>query len=207
MYARYGKRILDLALASIGAIILFIPMLIVALIIKLDSPGGVFFKQPRYGKDKKPFTVYKFRTMTEGTPQLATREFTEASSYITKFGGIIRKLSVDELPQIINVLKGEMSIVGPRPVILAEKELIRQRAKYHSNSVKPGITGWAQVNGRDELDYLQKAELDGWYVKNLSFATDLKCILKTFYVALARVGHTEGHEQADNNQQLESVGE
>lgn len=195
MYKRYGKRILDLALASVGAIIIFVPMLFVALIIKLDSKGPVFFKQPRYGKDKKPFTVYKFRTMAEGTPQLATREFAEANSYITKFGGIIRKLSIDELPQIINVLKGDMSIVGPRPVILAEEGLIRQRSKYRANSVKPGITGWAQVNGRDELDYLQKAELDGWYVKNLSFKTDVKCILRTFYVAFTLVGHTEGHER------------
>ncbi len=208
MYKRYGKRILDIVLASIGAIIIFIPMLFVALIIKLDSPGGVFFRQPRYGKDKKPFVVYKFRTMSTDAPSdMPTNSFTEAGSYITRFGRLMRKLSIDELPQIINVLKGEMSIVGPRPVVLTEKELIRQRAKYRANSVKPGITGWAQVNGRDELDYLQKAELDGWYVKNLSFKTDVKCILKTFYVALSLAGHTEGHEQVDNNQQLESAGE
>lgn len=208
MYERYGKRILDLALASVGAIIIFVPMLFVALVIKLDSKGPVFFRQLRYGKDKKPFTVYKFRTMTTDAPSdMPTNEFTESGSYITRFGKLLRKLSIDELPQIINVLRGEMSIVGPRPVVLTEKELIRQRAKYRANSVKPGITGWAQVNGRDELDYLQKAELDGWYVKHLSFATDMKCILKTFYVAFARVGHTEGHEQVDNNQQLESMSE
>ncbi len=207
MYKRYGKRILDIVLASIGAIIIFIPMLFVALIIKLDSPGGVFFRQPRYGKDKKPFVVYKFRTMSTDAPSdMPTNSFTEAGSYITRFGRLMRKLSIDELPQIINVLKGEMSIVGPRPVVLTEKELIRQRAKYRANSVKPGITGWAQVNGRDELDYLQKAELDGWYVKNLSFKTDVKCILKTFYVALSLAGHSEGHEQVDNYQQLVSAG-
>lgn len=208
MYKRYGKRILDLVLASVGAIIIFVPMLFVALIIKLDSPGGVFFRQPRYGKNKKPFVVYKFRTMSTDAPSdMPTNSFTEAGSYITRFGRVMRKLSIDELPQIINVFRGEMSIVGPRPVVLTEKELIRQRAKYRANSVKPGITGWAQVNGRDELDYLQKAELDGWYVKNLSFKTDVKCILKTFYVALSLAGHTEGHEQVDNNQQLESAGE
>lgn len=196
MYEKYGKRLLDIVLASIGAIVIFIPMLFVALVIKLDSPGGVFFKQPRYGKDKKPFTVYKFRTMSTDAPaNMPTNSFTEAGSYITRFGKIMRKLSIDELPQIINVLRGEMSIVGPRPVVLTEKELIRQRAKYRANSVKPGITGWAQVNGRDELDYLQKAELDGWYMKNLSFVTDMKCILKTFYVALSLDGHAEGHER------------
>lgn len=207
MYKRYGKRILDLVLASVGVIIIFVPMLFVALVIKLDSRGPVLFKQPRYGKDKKPFTVYKFRTMSTDAPaDMPTNEFVHAGSYITRFGKIMRKLSIDELPQLVNVLRGEMSIVGPRPVVLTEKELIRQRAKYHANSVKPGITGWAQVNGRDELDYLQKAELDGWYVKNLSFKTDVKCIVKTFYVALSLAGHTEGHEQVDNNQQLESTG-
>lgn len=144
---------------------------------------------------------------TDAPSDMPTNSFTEAGSYITRFGRVMRKLSIDELPQIINVLKGEMSIVGPRPVVLTEKELIRQRAKYRANSVKPGITGWAQVNGRDELDYLQKAELDGWYVKNLSFKTDVKCMLRTFYVALARVGHTEGHERAEDNGQPEGIGE
>lgn len=201
MYKRYGKRILDLTLASIGAIIIFAPMLFVALAIKLDSKGSIFFRQPRYGKGKKPFVVYKLRTLTArasndpATNSRATNSFRDSDAHITRVGKILRKLSIDELPQIINVLRGEMSIVGPRPVVLAEKELIRQRAKHRANSVKPGITGWAQVNGRDELDYLQKAELDGWYVKNLSFKTDVKCILKTFYVALSLDGHAEGHER------------
>lgn len=208
MYARYGKRTLDLVLASIGAIVIFIPMLFVALVIKLDSPGGVFFKQPRYGKDKKPFTVYKFRTMSTDAPaNMPTNSFTEAGSYITRFGKIMRKLSIDELPQIINVLRGEMSIVGPRPVVLTEKGLIRQRAKYRANSVKPGITGWAQVNGRDELDDIIKARMDGYYVENFGFVTDLKCLFKTFVVILTAAGHSEGHEQAENNKQLESTGE
>lgn len=157
--------------------------------------GGVFFKQPRYGKDKKPFTVYKFRTMADNTPQMATNDFKDAGRYITRSGKIMRKLSIDELPQLINVLRGDMSIVGPRPVILAEEQLIRRRDKYGANSVRPGITGWAQVNGRDELDYLQKAELDGWYVENLNFVRDMKCILRTVYVAFARIGHAEGHER------------
>lgn len=144
---------------------------------------------------------------TDAPANMPTNSFTEAGSYITRFGKIMRKLSIDELPQIINVLRGEMSIVGPRPVVLTEKGLIRQRAKYRANSVKPGITGWAQVNGRDELDDIIKARMDGYYVENFGFVTDLKCLFKTFVVILTAAGHSEGHEQAENNKQLESTGE
>lgn len=214
MYAKYGKRIVDLVLASIGAIVLFLPLLIVAIIIKLDSTGPVFFKQPRYGKDKKPFTVYKFRTFTASassdpaTNSKATNSFRDSNAHITRAGKVLRKLSIDELPQIINVFRGEMSIVGPRPVVLAEKELIRERSKYRANSVKPGITGWAQVNGRDELDDIIKARMDGYYVENFGFITDLKCLLKTIVVIVTAAGHSEGHEQAEENkQQLESASE
>ena len=198
MYARYGKRTLDLALALIGAILIFIPMLIVAMVIKLNSKGPVFFTQYRYGKDKQPFMVYKFRTMSVDAPsELATNSFMNSVEYITRSGKFMRKLSIDELPQIINVLRGEMSIVGPRPVVLSETSLIVLRDQFGANSVKPGITGWAQVNGRDELNDIIKSRMDGYYIDNFGFVTDAKCILWTFLVILTAKGHSESHERIE----------
>lgn len=196
MYAQVVKPVLDRIAAAVLLVLLALPLAIVAVLVKAESKGPAIFKQKRYGKDRKTIWCYKFRTMTIADQDgVSTRSFKTSDAYITKVGKVLRKLSIDELPQILNVLKGEMSLVGPRPVILSESRLIEMREEYNANSLKPGITGWAQVNGRDELDYLQKAELDGWYVKNLSFATDLKCIFKTFYVAFSLAGHTEGHEQ------------
>ena len=195
MYAKIVKPSLDRVVAATLLAILAVPLLLIAIWIKLDSHGPVIFKQPRFGKNKVTFMVYKFRTMATDTPQVSTNTFKNAHAYITRSGKILRKLSIDELPQILNVLKGEMSLVGPRPVILKEIGLIDLREQVGANSVKPGITGWAQVNGRDELNDVVKSRMDGEYVKNLSFTTDLKCILKTFYVALSLAGHTEGHER------------
>ena len=203
MYREYGKRIEDVSIALAALVILGLPMLLVAAAICLTSKGPALFRQKRFGKDKQLFTVYKFRTMSTKAPKnMPTNSFTNADSYITPLGGVLRKLSIDELPQLLNVIKGEMSIVGPRPVIKTEKKLISLRQKYHANSVKPGITGWAQVNGRDDLDDQRKAEMDGEYVQRLSFLTDVKIMIKTIGAVLMMSGHTEGSERtvtgADN---------
>ena len=196
MYREYGKRIEDVSIALAALVILGLPMLLVAAAIRLTSKGPALFRQKRFGKDKKLFTVYKFRTMSTKAPKnMPTNSFTNADSYITPLGGVLRKLSIDELPQLLNVIKGDMSIVGPRPVIKTEKKLISLRQKYHANSVKPGITGWAQVNGRDDLDDQRKAEMDGEYVQRLSFLTDVKIMIKTIGAVLMMSGHTEGSER------------
>lgn len=197
MYREYGKRIEDVSIALAALVILGLPMLLVAAAIRLTSKGPALFRQKRFGKDKQLFTVYKFRTMSTKAPKnMPTNSFTNADSYITPLGGVLRKLSIDELPQLLNVIKGEMSIVGPRPVIKTEKKLISLRQKYQANSVKPGITGWAQVNGRDDLDDQRKAEMDGEYVQRLSFLTDVKIMIKTIGAVLMMSGHTEGSERA-----------
>lgn len=196
MYREYGKRIEDVSIALAALVILGLPMLLVAAAIRLTSKGPALFRQKRFGKDKQLFTVYKFRTMSTKAPKnMPTNSFTNADSYITPLGGVLRKLSIDELPQLLNVIKGDMSIVGPRPVIKTEKKLISLRQKYHANSVKPGITGWAQVNGRDDLDDQRKAEMDGEYVQRLSFLTDVKIMIKTVGAVLMMSGHTEGSER------------
>ena len=196
MYREYGKRIEDVSIALAALVILGLPMLLVAAAIRLTSKGPALFRQKRFGKDKQLFTVYKFRTMyTKAPKNMPTNSFTNADSYITPLGGVLRKLSIDELPQLLNVIKGDMSIVGPRPVIKTEKKLISLRQKYHANSVKPGITGWAQVNGRDDLDDQRKAEMDGEYVQRLSFLTDVKIMIKTIGAVLMMSGHTEGSER------------
>jgi hypothetical protein len=196
MYREYGKRIEDVSIALAALVILGLPMLLVAAAIRLTSKGPALFRQKRFGKDKQLFTVYKFRTMSTKAPKnMPTNSFTNADSYITPLGGVLRKLSIDELPQLLNVIKGEMSIVGPRPVIKTEKKLINLRQKYQANSVKPGITGWAQVNGRDDLDDQRKAEMDGEYVQRLSFLTDVKIMIKTIGAVLMMSGHTEGSER------------
>ena len=196
MYREYGKRIEDVSIALAALVILGLPMLLVAAAIRLTSKGPALFRQKRFGKDKQLFTVYKFRTMSTKAPKnMPTNSFTNADSYITPLGGVLRKLSIDELPQLLNVIKGEMSIVGPRPVIKTEKKLINLRQKYQANSVKPGITGWAQVNGRDDLDDHRKAEMDGEYVQQLSFLTDVKIMIKTIGAVLMMSGHTEGSER------------
>ena len=196
MYREYGKRIKDVIIALAALVILGLPMLLVAAAIRLTSKGPALFRQKRFGKDKQLFTVYKFRTMSTKAPKnMPTNSFTNADSYITPLGGVLRKLSIDELPQLLNVIKGDMSIVGPRPVIKTEKKLISLRQKYRANSVKPGITGWAQVNGRDDLDDQRKAEMDGEYVQRLSFLTDVKIMIKTIGAVLMMSGHTEGSER------------
>lgn len=198
MYAQFGKRALDITIAAAALIVFFIPMIVVAIWVKIDTMGGVFFKQPRFGRDKVPFTVYKFRTMSIDAPSdMPTNSFKNAATHITRSGKILRRLSLDELPQLFNVLKGDMSIVGPRPVVLKEVNLIELREQVGANSVKPGITGWAQVNGRDELNDAIKSRMDGEYVRGFGLRMDLKCLMLTVFAVLSIKGHREGHETED----------
>jgi len=200
MYRNYLKRAFDLMTAILLILILSIPFIAIAIWVKLDSRGPVFFKQKRAGKDLKPFTVYRFRTMkTEAPREVATRNLRDSAMYITRSGKILRKLSVDELPQLLNVLRGEMSIVGPRPLVLGEKDVFAERDKYGANACTPGITGWAQVNGRDEVRVTEKAKMDGEYVDNFGFIMDVKCLLMTVAAVLSIRGHKEGGELQSQN--------
>ncbi len=195
MYKRYVKRLFDIIFASILLIISLPIALILSLLIKLEDGGPIIFKHKRFGQNKKPFTIYKFRSMSVSAPKdCPTNDLYDAASYITKTGKFLRKLSLDELPQILNVLRGDMSLVGPRPVVLNETDLIAEREKYNANSVKPGITGWAQVHGRDELRIKEKAKMDGDYVKNFGILMDLKCLLFTLWAVLSVKGNKEGSE-------------
>ena len=191
----FFKRATDIVVAFLGVVILFPIFLIISIAIKLDSDGPIIFSQKRYGINKKHFKIYKFRTMNISAPKnVATRNVEDSHVHITKFGRILRKTSLDELPQLINILKGEMSIIGPRPVILEESDLIIERDKYGANSVKPGLTGWAQVNGRDKLDNKTKAIYDGEYVEKFGFVMDLKCFFKTIFLVFTKYGVIEGSE-------------
>lgn len=187
------KNILDFILSLLALIILLPFFFIFAIIIKLESKGPIFFKQKRIGKDKKEFYIYKFRTMRTDTPKdMPTHLLKDAESYITKSGKIFRKTSIDELPQIINILKGQMSIIGPRPALWNQYDLIEERDKYNANSIRPGLTGWAQVNGRDELEIPIKAKFDGEYVEKMSLLFDTKIFLKTIIKVFKHDGVVEG---------------
>ena len=193
MYQRYVKRILDFILSLAATIVLAIPMGIIALWIKADSPGPVFFKQRRVGKGKTHFNILKFRTMRGDTPHdVPTHLLKNADSYITKSGAFLRRTSLDELPQIYNIVAGQMSIIGPRPALWNQYDLLAERDKYGANDVRPGLTGWAQIHGRDELEIVDKARLDGYYVEHLSFGMDVKCFFGTIRAVLDHDGVVEG---------------
>lgn len=187
------KRLMDIV-GSVIALILFSPlMIVVAILIKAESEGPVFFKQRRIGKDKKEFYILKFRSMKQDAPkEVPTHLLESPSAHITKVGSLIRKTSIDELPQLINVLKGEMSLVGPRPALWNQFDLIEERDKYGANDIKPGITGWAQINGRDELSTYRKAALDGEYVKKISLLVDINCLIRTILNVISKKGIVEG---------------
>ncbi|MGN1270510.1 MAG: sugar transferase [Clostridia bacterium] len=190
------KNVLDFILSLLALIVLFPFFCIFAIIIKLESKGSVFFKQKRIGKDKKNFYIYKFRTMRTDTPKdMPTHMLKNADSYITKSGKIFRKASIDELPQIINILKGQMSIIGPRPALWNQEDLIEERDKYNANSIRPGLTGWAQVNGRDELEIPIKAKFDGEYVEKMSLWFDIKIFFKTIIKVFKHDGVVEGEKE------------
>ena len=187
------KRLLDFVLSLIGIVVLIPVFIIIGILIKVDSRGPVIFKQKRYGKNKEPFYIYKFRTMASDAPQnVATKDLNDSKKYITKIGAFLRRTSLDELPQLFNILLGQMTIVGPRPVVLKEENLIIARDLYGANDIKPGITGWAQINGRDLLSIEEKAKLDGYYVENMGFKMDIKCFFKTVKYVLKGEGILEG---------------
>lgn len=193
MYNRFVKRILDIVLSLAGIIVLGIPMLIISAAVKLGSPGPVFFRQRRFGINKSMFDILKFRTMRTDTPKdVPTHLLSDPTKWITKTGAVLRKTSLDELPQLFNILRGEMSVIGPRPALWNQDDLIAERDRYGANEVKPGLTGWAQVNGRDELPIDVKARYDGEYVKNLSFGFDCKCFFLTLKTVLHHDGVVEG---------------
>ena len=187
------KKIIDRFLAFIGLIVLSPLFLILIIAIKLDSPGPIFFRQKRVGIHKTHFEILKFRTMRTDTPKdMPTHMLKNPDQYITKVGRFLRKTSLDELPQIINILKGDMAIVGPRPALWNQYDLIEERDKYGANDILPGLTGWAQINGRDELEIPVKAKLDGDYVAKMSFGMDLRCILGTVVSVARQDGVVEG---------------
>ena len=200
---RYIKRIIDILLSGLAIIILSPLLLILCIAIKLDSPGPIFFTQKRVGIHKTYFQIYKFRTMRTDTPKdMPTHMLANPEQYITKTGRFLRKTSLDELPQIFNIFKGDMSIVGPRPALWNQDDLVAERDKYGANDVTPGLTGWAQINGRDELEIPVKAKLDGEYVKKYGFTMDVRCFFGTFLSVLRQDGVVEGGTGSKNSQKF-----
>ncbi|MCW6676257.1 sugar transferase [Aerococcaceae bacterium NML180378] len=193
MYKKYIKRGLDILLSVVGMLPLLPVFLLLVLAIKLDSRGPILFKQKRVGLHKETFYILKFRTMKVETPRdTPTHLLDNPEHWITRTGRFLRKTSLDELPQIWNILVGDMSIVGPRPALWNQYDLIEEREKYGANDVLPGLTGWAQINGRDELPIPEKAALDGYYVRNISFKLDFRCLMKTIISVIKSDGVCEG---------------
>ena len=193
MYRKFGKRLMDIVLSGLVLIPLSVVFAVLAVAIKIDDPGPVFFRQKRVGIHKSHFQILKFRTMKMETPHdTPTHLLENPEQYLTRVGKILRKFSIDELPQIVQIFTGEMSIVGPRPALWNQFDLIEERDKYGANDVRPGLTGWAQINGRDELEIDVKARLDGEYVQKMSFLFDMKCILGTVLPVFTGAGVVEG---------------
>lgn len=197
MYKSILKRLIDIILSGIGIIVLSPLWMIIAIAIKVDDPGPVFFRQKRIAADKNGekqfFQIFKYRSMKICTPHdTPTHLLDNPEKYITKVGGFLRKTSLDELPQIFNIFMGQMSFIGPRPALWNQDDLYVNRAKYGANSVIPGLTGWAQINGRDELEIDAKAKLDGEYVEKMSFLFDCKCFFSTVFSVLKSDGVVEG---------------
>lgn len=193
MYKKLVKRLLDIVLSLTGLIVSAIPMAVITLVIKREDPGPAVFKQKRFGIHKSFFTLYKFRSMKMSTPHdVPTHQLEDPEQYLLKSGKFIRKYSLDELPQLLNIFKGDMSVIGPRPALWNQDDLIEERDKYGANDVKPGLTGWAQINGRDELEIPVKAKLDGEYAQKLSFIFDCRCFFGTFLKVLRHEGVVEG---------------
>lgn len=193
MYAKYLKRVLDTLLSGCALIVLSPLYLVLIIAIKLDSPGPVLFKQKRVGIHKRHFNILKFRTMRVDTPHdVPTHLLENPEQYITKVGKFLRKTSLDELPQIVQIFTGKMSIIGPRPALWNQYDLIAERDQYGANDIRPGLTGWAQVNGRDELKIDLKARLDGEYAEKVSFLLDSRCFFETIFSVLRSDGVVEG---------------
>ena len=192
MYNRYIKRFLDIIISLAGILVLAIPMLLIAIVIKVDSPGPVFFRQKRVGIHKEHFNILKFRSMPISVPHDTPTHMFQAEDMLSKWQKFMRKASIDELPQLFNILAGQMSVIGPRPALWNQYDLIEERDKYGANDVRPGLTGWAQINGRDELEIPVKARLDGEYVEKMSFLFDCKCFFGTIKSVLKSDGVVEG---------------
>ncbi len=193
MYNKYIKRGLDFFLALIALLVLALPLAIIAIAVKIDSKGPVFFKQKRIGLHKETFMMPKFRSMYTETPSdMPTHLLNDPQRWITPVGKVLRKTSLDELPQLISILTGKMSFIGPRPALWNQDDLVRERDKYGANDVRPGLTGWAQINGRDELPIPEKAALDGEYVEKMGFKMDVKCFFGTITAVLFHKGVVEG---------------
>lgn len=198
MYRKCIKRIIDWVLSLCGIIVLSPVLLILAICVKVSSPGPVLFKQKRVGKDKTYFQIYKFRSMRTDTPKdMPTHLLENPDAFITPVGRFLRKTSLDELPQIFNIFKGEMSIVGPRPALWNQDDLIAARDEYKANECVPGLTGYAQIHGRDELPIPKKAALDGYYAQHLSFGLDVKIFFKTIGSVLHHEGVVEGKQESN----------
>ena len=193
MYKRFGKRALDLLLSGLGLVVLSPLFLVISIAIKVEDPGPVFFRQKRVGIHKTYFNIVKFRSMRQDTPHdMPTHLLKEPQRWITKIGRFLRKTSLDELPQIAQIFTGKMSVIGPRPALWNQYDLIAQRDQYGANDITPGLTGWAQVNGRDELEIEEKARLDGEYAQNISFGMDMKIFWMTVRNVLRGSGVVEG---------------
>lgn len=185
------KRCFDFVISVIAVFLLIPTFLLISVLIKATSKGPIFFKQRRIGKDNKEFIIYKFRTMVPGTPDLPTHLFENSYDYTTVVGNILRKTSLDELPQLINIIKGDMSIVGPRPALYNQYDLIEMRRKNNIQKLAPGLTGWAQINGRDEISIEEKVRLDNEYRAKASFSFDIKIIFLTVSKVISREGIAE----------------
>lgn len=216
MYKNVIKRLIDFILSSIAIIVLALPMLIISIVIKIDDPGPVLFKQKRVGKKKNGeityFMIWKFRSMKISTPHdIPTHLLDNPEQYITRVGHFIRKTSLDELPQFYQVFTSKLSIVGPRPALWSQEDLVAEREKYGANDIKPGITGWAQINGRDELEIDVKAKFDGEYAAALNagkfkgFAMDVKCFFGTIVRVLKSDGFVEGGTGEMKKQEEENI--
>ncbi len=209
MYRSFFKRFFDIVLSLLGILVLALPMLAVALLIKMDDPGPALFKQQRVGLHKKHFSLYKFRSMKQNTPDNPPHLLDDPGQYLIGIGKTNRPLSIDGLPQLFNILRGDMSIIGPRPALWNQDDLIAERDKYGANDVKPGLTGWAQINGRDELPIEVKAQLDGEYVRRMSFLFDCRCFFGTIASVLRSDGVVEGGtgaiERSEEEHETEKV--
>ncbi|MEA5026323.1 Undecaprenyl phosphate N,N'-diacetylbacillosamine 1-phosphate transferase [bioreactor metagenome] len=193
IYQKYVKRFMDISLSLLGMIVLIPVWLLIIIAILIDDFGPVFFSQKRFGINKSLFNIYKFRTMKINTPRdQPTHLLENPEQYITRVGKFLRKSSLDELPQLINIFKGDMSVIGPRPALWNQDDLIAERDIYHANEIKPGLTGWAQVNGRDELSIKMKAKFDGEYSAGISFSMDWKCFWRTIVSVINHDGIVEG---------------
>ena len=206
MYSKFLKRTIDIVLSFLGLVILLPIFLILSLLVIIDDPGPVFFTQKRVGINKSFFKLHKFRSMKMSTPHdTPTHLLENPEQYITRMGKFLRKSSLDELPQIWDIFVGNMSFIGPRPALWNQDDLVAERDKYKANDVRPGLTGWAQINGRDELEIPVKAKLDGEYVEKISFAFDCKCFFGTIFSVLKHDGVVEGGTGELNKQESETV--